>query len=188
MNATLFAQLTFIIIFFLDLFRQFSPLAPFIKLFKFILFDQLSDPCFKLVFGYCHTITRFQIAGATAWQHQHEGKYANKKTHNKPFVVCCVCRSFTPLLYYKPIYLSIFYWLAVLALSACSVTCLSRLLCERKLFVHVVVNMHEPVVWCRLLPCCRLALRKLPFFHNNVCRVYFYIVPIRVASRLNSSR
>lgn len=111
-----------------------------------------------------------------------------KDTHNKPFVVCCVCRSFTPLLYYKPIYLSIFYWLAVLALSACSVTCLSRLLCERKLFVHVVVNMHEPVVWCRLLPCCRLALRKLPFFHNNVCRVYFYIVPIRVASRLNSSR
>lgn len=95
MNATLLAQLTFIIIFFLYLFCKFSPFVPLIELFKFIFFDQLFDPCFKLVFCYRHKITRFQVASAAIRQHQHEGKYVNKKTHttNNSSSVVCVVRS-----------------------------------------------------------------------------------------------
>lgn len=110
MNTALLAQLAFIIIFFLDLFCQFSPFAPLVEFFKFIFLDQLFDPCFQLVFCYRHKITRFQVASATMQQHWHEGKYANENdTRNKQFVVCCVCRSFTLSLYYRMMCLSIFF-------------------------------------------------------------------------------
>lgn len=102
-NAFLFAELTFIIVFFHHLCGQLPPLMPFVKFIQFIFFYQLFDPCFQLILCYSHAecpfVMRCKRDACTARR-----KAANAKRHTAQtlFVVCaCVFVLFTGLLYHS---------------------------------------------------------------------------------------